>query len=107
MERYVYIKTLTGKTITVPYTDSSTVHDIKVELQKSLGYPPYHQRLVMSGKHLLDGVKVIDYYYRDSKTVHAVLALRPFTYRTITIHNISKLDDSYQNVALKLMKVTC
>lgn len=74
----VYVKTLTGKTITVGEAQMApvTVWDLKQQICDREGIPPSQQRLVFQGQQLEDHQALADYNMQDQSTVHLVLRLR-------------------------------
>ena len=84
----LFVKTLTGKTVSIEVEEGESIEDVKAKIAEKEGIPPEQQRLIFGGQQLQDAKTLDDYDVGDDATLHLVLRLRGGTEKKSTISKL-------------------
>jgi len=73
---HIFVKTFTGKTITLDVESTESTENIKAKIQAKQGIPPEQQRLTYAGKELEYGFNLQDYDIQKESTIDLGIRLR-------------------------------
>jgi ubiquitin len=71
----LFVKTLTGKTVSIEVEEGESIEDVKAKIAEKEGIPAEQQRLIFGGQQLQDSKTLDDYNVGDDATLHLVLRL--------------------------------
>ena len=72
----IFVKTLTGKTITINIYQTDKIRTIKKKIYEKEGIPIDEQRLIFAGKQFENHRILYDYKIEKEATIHLILRLR-------------------------------
>ena len=80
-KEFIFVKTLTGKTISLEYSPFFDVNRVMLMIEVREGIPVDQQRLVFAGNQLQNSRLLSDYNISAESTLHLILRLRGGMYQ--------------------------
>jgi len=71
----IFVKTISGKTITLDVDQSDLIENLKLKIQDKDGIPIGNQRLTYASKPLIDGKYISDYNIQKDSTIYIWLKI--------------------------------
>lgn len=71
---YIFIKTLSGNTITLEVKLSDTISDLKAKIEEKESIPARQQRLICNGMWLEGHHTLADYHILEESTIHVMFS---------------------------------
>ena len=96
----LFVKTLTGKTVSIEVEEGESIEDVKAKIAEKEGIPPEQQRLIFGGQQLQDAKTLDDYNVGDDATLHLVLRLVsylsfPWALKTDSLEGCDNMNDMW------------
>ena len=89
----LFVKTLTGKTVSIEVEEGETIEDVKAKIAEKEGIPAEQQRLIFGGQQLQDQKTLMDYDVGDDSTLHLVLRLVSLSFMAFIFKHVFELKE--------------